>query len=295
MLVLAGGRAMKNLEERASLFTGWLQLKNSVSVTALTQLIYDETGLVEGLKKEKTIESLGRAENLLEFLSLTTEYDEMSEEKTLEGFLAGTSLEASVDSMDESDTGVLLMTLHSAKGLEFSVVFMPGMEENLFPSPMSLNEGNEEEERRLCYVGLTRAKEKLFLSNAQQRNLFGGRNVNAPSRFLEEIPNHCLDVQGETAQSTVSQRKERWRRPLDNGPAAGFGNHVPETGTGTKPVMGKPGDSRDEVSITAGVQVRHPSFGKGTVVAREGEVVTIAFPEKGIKKITLGYVALTIE
>ncbi|SMP62644.1 ATP-dependent helicase [Anoxynatronum buryatiense] len=303
LLLEAGGRAVKKLTEFTGLLQGWIDLKNSITVTQLTQLIYDETGLVEQLKRENSVESMGRVENLLEFLSLTKEFDETSDEKTLEAFLAGTSLEAAVDGLDESDTGVLLMTLHSAKGLEFPIVFMPGMEENIFPSSMSLNEGNEEEERRLCYVGITRAETKLYLTNARQRTIFGRLSTNPPSRFLEEIPETCLHLEQEESlgSSSAPARKERWDRNRRPGPrmgtAGGFGGSSLTAPPPAIPAVSAGGaaSSGGDGHLQAGAQVRHPAFGKGTVVAKEGEVVTIAFPDQGIKKITLGYVSLTIE
>ena len=304
LLLEAGGRAVKKLTDFSGLLQGWIDLKNSVTVTQLTQQIYDVTGLVEQLKQENSVESMGRVENLLEFLSLTKEFDDTSDEKTLEAFLAGTSLEAAVDGLDETDTGVLLMTLHSAKGLEFPVVFMPGMEENIFPSSMSLNEGNEEEERRLCYVGITRAETRLYLTNARQRTFFGRLSANPPSRFIEEIPEACLHMEQEESlgSSPASSRKERWDRNRRPGPkvgtAGGFGGSAL---TASQVVAPKSGGSSvttttgNDGNLRAGAQVRHPAFGKGTVVAKEGEVVTIAFPDQGIKKITLGYVSLTVE
>ncbi len=300
LLIMAGGRAMKNLTDFAQLLDRWIEEKNSIPVTMLTQKIYDDTGMIDGLKKENTIESLGRVENLMEFLSLTKEYDEVSDDKTLEGFLANTSLEAAVDNLDESDPGMLLMTLHSAKGLEFPVVFMPGMEENIFPSSMSLNEGNEEEERRLCYVGITRAKVKLFMSNAQQRTLYGRPNSNPPSRFLEEIPEHCVISQEDGSLGSMKDRSDRWsKKKKAPTPPTGFAiggafNAAPKV-PGNHLNKNTSSEAAPEANISMGNQVRHPSFGKGTVVARDGDVVTIAFPDKGIKKITLGYVKLTLE
>ena len=294
LLALAGGRAMKKLTDFTAQLSRWIDMKNSVTVTSLTEQIYEETGLVALLRKEGSVEALGRAENLMEFLSLTKEYDEASDEKTLEAFLAGTSLEASVDEMDEADPGALLMTLHSAKGLEFPVVFMPGMEENLFPSPMSLRENNEEEERRLCYVGLTRAKEKLFLSNAQQRTIFGRTNVNPPSRFLDEIPDECMTVQESTATGTGSNRSDRWsRRRFSSEAYEPFGK-LPEADTRNS-VPKSAGSFGSRTAVKAGSHVRHPSFGKGTVVACDDSVATIAFPDNGIKKINMDYVTLTVE
>jgi len=128
--------------------------RDEMTITDLVKEIYEGTGYIDALMAEDKVEAESRIENLQEFLSVTKDFDENAEVKTLEEFLARTSLETTMDGDDEEENAVVLMTLHSAKGLEFPVVFIPGMEEGIFPSSMSLQENNEEEERRLCYVGI---------------------------------------------------------------------------------------------------------------------------------------------
>ncbi|SFI11232.1 DNA helicase-2 / ATP-dependent DNA helicase PcrA [Tindallia magadiensis] len=280
-------RAANSLSKFVHMLDKWIKEKNAYQVTELVEEVYSVTGYLELLKEEGSIESQGRVENLMEFISLTREFDQTAEEEKLEDFLAGTSLEAAVDSLGEEGSGVLLMTLHSAKGLEFPVVFMPGMEENVFPSSMSLKEGNEEEERRLCYVGLTRAKEQLILSNAISRTLYGFTSYNEPSRFMEEIPSDCVQNAGGNQESDHQQQdafrkklqRQRWQRkemkPMETNSAP---KHVGENKT-----------------LKTGQKVNHPAFGSGTVVSKVNEVVTIAFPGGGLKKINLDYVKLTVE
>ena len=299
LLDLAHLRSVSKTHEFIRQLKTWIANKDQITLTDLTKQIYDDTQMIHLLKKEGSIESLGRVENLMEFLSLTREFDADAEDKTLESFLAGTSLEAVVDNMDETDTGVTLMTLHSAKGLEFPVVFMPGMEEGLFPSNMALSENpdNIEEERRLCYVGLTRAKHKLYLSSARSRTIFGKLSYTMPSCFLDEIPEKLIHQcqQRGSDQNEVRQR-ERWRRSRqeDFQKPGSFPGMDPEIIDSVKPIKGNTRNI-EEHSYGAGARVRHPSFGEGTVVSQQGDIVTIAFPDLGIKRITLGYVPLTFE
>lgn len=281
-------RASNSLTKFIEQLRLWVDKKTAYSVTELVEEIYTATRYVQLLKDDGSIEAQGRVENLMEFLSLTREFDQTVEEETLEDFLAGTALEAAVDSLEEAEeSGVLLMTLHSSKGLEFPVVFMPGLEENVFPSNMSLQEGNEEEERRLCYVGITRAKEKLYLSNAVSRTLYGFTGYNKASRFMEEIPRDCLEELGKEQKSKEApseafqkkQQKQRWQRKEMKPMTVTAGpQHV--------------GENRE---VKSGQKVTHPVFGSGTIVSKANELVTIAFPGGGLKKINLDYVKLTIE
>ncbi len=281
-------RAANSLAKFIGMTGNWVKKKKEYAVTELVEEIYATTGYLQLLKDDGSVEAQGRLENLMEFLSLTREFDQTAEEETLEDFLAGTALEAAVDSMEEEeDSSALLMTLHSAKGLEFPVVFMPGLEENIFPSSMSLQEGNEEEERRLCYVGITRAKEKLFLSNAISRTLYGFTGYNRASRFMEEIPADCIEELGKNQKTKEprqeefqkKQQKQRWqRKEMKPMSATAAPKHV--------------GENRE---IKSGQKVSHPVFGSGTVVSKTNELVTIAFPGGGLKKINLDYVKLTTE
>ncbi|KUK82641.1 MAG: Superfamily I DNA and RNA helicase, partial [Pelotomaculum thermopropionicum] len=162
-------------------------------VTSLTRTVLEQTGYLQELLAEKTVEARTRIENLEEFLSVTGDFDRQAEEKGLRSFLENIALVTDLDQYDGDTDQVALMTLHSAKGLEFPVVFLTGMEEGVFPHARSLTEPGElEEERRLCYVGVTRAKERVYLTNCWRRTLYGNQRYNPPSRFLEEIPPHLV-------------------------------------------------------------------------------------------------------
>ncbi|ABR47161.1 ATP-dependent DNA helicase PcrA [Alkaliphilus metalliredigens QYMF] len=259
------------------MITSLRDIKDEVPVTTIVKEIYKQSEYIDELHKEDTVEAKGRIENLEEFLSLTKDFDENAEIKTLEEFLARTSLETSLDLMDEDEAAVVLMTLHSAKGLEFPVVFIPGMEEGIFPSSMSLQENNEEEERRLCYVGITRAMEKLYLSHAMMRTLYGRTNANAVSRFIREIPEELITM--EKPYNRQQEVRKMQTSPLFNG-----------GGMYQKPVK----QENITGEIKTGMKIKHPKFGVGTVVAASGEMLTIAFPNAGIKKISTAFTQLEV-
>jgi DNA helicase-2/ATP-dependent DNA helicase PcrA len=188
-----------------------------LSVTELTEKMLELSGYREELNRENTLESKARLENIDEFLSVTAEFEKNNEDKSLVSFLTDLALIADIDSLDKEDDGVpqdavVLMTMHSAKGLEFPVVFIVGMEEGIFPSGRSIGDDEEiEEERRLAYVGITRAEEQLFLTCARMRLLYGRTNANAPSRFLKEIPEAVMEIiEGDSGD-------------LDGGYGRGFG------------------------------------------------------------------------
>ena len=163
--------------------------KDSISISQLIKDTLNQTGYTKALELEGTVESETRIENLDEFLTVAIEFEEESADNSLSEFLEGITLSSDLDGMEEAEDSVTLMTLHSAKGLEFPVVFLVGMEEGIFPGYKSIGEPKElEEERRLCYVGITRAKENLFFTCSRQRTIFGSTSCNAVSRFLKEIP-----------------------------------------------------------------------------------------------------------
>ncbi len=176
-------KVTKAVKEFAGLLHNWVNMQEYLSVTELVEEVIEKTGYRDMLKNERTLESEGRLENLDEFLSVTQTFESQSEDKSLVAFLTDLALVADIDRVDEDPTAgeeVILMTMHSAKGLEFPVVFIIGLEEGVFPHTRSLMEEDEmQEERRLAYVGITRAEEELYLSNAQMRTLFGRTNMNA--------------------------------------------------------------------------------------------------------------------
>ena len=188
-------RAKSSVGAFFSMMTLLGAMKEAMGLVEFVDLLIEKTGLEEQYRKEDTDEAADRIENMNEFRNGIREYAENEEEPTLEGYLENVSLVTDLDRENDSRGYVTMMTLHSAKGLEFDNVFIPGMEENLFPSMRSIEEENRlEEERRLMYVGITRARKRLFLSYASERMLYNQYNHNAPSRFLKEIPARLMHV-----------------------------------------------------------------------------------------------------
>ena len=168
--------------------------KDELIISELVKLTLKKTGYTKSLEDEKTIEAENRIENLEEFLTVAMEFEKEEVDNSLENFLQGMTLSSDIDNVDDAEESVTLMTLHSAKGLEFPVVFLVGMEEGIFPGYKSIGEESAlEEERRLCYVGITRAKNNLFLTCSKQRTMFGSTSCNQISRFVKEIPEELLD------------------------------------------------------------------------------------------------------
>ena len=188
-------RSKNPINKFLTLFFTLMEKKETLAVSDLIEEIMDKSGYVEELKADKKIENESRIENLREFVGVAREFEkETEEEPNLENFLSRVSLTTDLDESDLDADRVTLMTLHAAKGLEFPVVFMAGMEEGIFPHARTLESPDElEEERRTCYVGITRAERKLYLTYARSRMLYGRSSYNAPSRFLEGIPEWLND------------------------------------------------------------------------------------------------------
>jgi DNA helicase-2/ATP-dependent DNA helicase PcrA len=247
------------------------------AVADVVRRVAEESGLLGSLRAEKTLEAEGRLENLEEFIGVASEFDRMNQEGSLSDFLQEISLYADVDDLDAQESLVTLMTLHNAKGLEFPVVFITGLEEGLFPHSRSLDEARLEEERRLCYVGLTRARERLYLSHARSRVLHGGGGYRLPSRFLTELPARLLEYR--STSGSVSRRGED-RAESRSGERSS--SPVPKTGG---MVAG---------GLATGDRVLHAKFGEGVVLGMEpGGVVRIFFSEMGEqKRLLLDYAPL---
>ncbi len=255
------------------------QEKEMMSVTEITQKILQQTGYWQELVSENTIESQTRQDNLKEFMSVTTEYDKYADHGSLSAFLAEMALSSDIDRYTDTSDQVALMTLHSAKGLEFPVVFLIGLEEGVFPYSRSLDEQFEiEEERRLCYVGITRAKQRLYLSRCWQRMLYGVTRFNRPSRFLDEIPSHLI-LSEDFYNLETGQQKTDYRGPDKKRKAA-----ASTAGTITDQVF------------NLGERVRHSKWGIGTIVDLSGKgdsaEVKVAFPDLGIKTLLVIYAPL---
>jgi DNA helicase-2/ATP-dependent DNA helicase PcrA len=273
-------------------FSGAIQEAQDIAekgvVTDVLKHLLRASGYVDALKAEHTEDANSRLENLQELLNVTAEYDASSEgEGTLAGFLESVSLVSDADQLAVGGNAVTLMTMHTAKGLEFPVVFLVGLEEGVFPHSRSLSSDTQiEEERRLAYVGITRAREELHLLHAQRRSLFGTPNFNRRSRFLDDLSECELDSLNEggyQAPGLTLQRSGQYSG-LERPVAAG--QSVYAVGGNSKPVT--PGAWKPP--FTVGQKVKHPKFGLGVVVAcnpiKDDAEVTVAFPGAvGVKKL----------
>ncbi len=267
-------------------------------VADVVKRVLEESGMVAALKAERTLESEGRVENLEEFVGVAEEFDRMNPDGTLTDFLQEISLYADVDSLEEGEPYLTLMTLHNAKGLEFPVVFVTGMEEGLFPHSRSLDEQRLEEERRLCYVGITRARDRIYLSHALSRTLHGSSGYRLPSRFLAELPAQLLQHR----DTSVYPHRVRAEGGLPAyGTSTGYGTRRsgaagrvsggPFTPPGTRPKH----DTVEQVAgLSTGDKVVHAKFGEGMVLGMEpGGIVRIFFSDLGEqKRLLLDYAPL---
>ena len=249
------GKARKSCRAVRELFEGWRVAAREVPPTEIIEAVLVESGYKGELEAERTIEAESRLENLEELINAAREYERVEAEPTLEGFLQEQMLYSEVEKVGTSGTATL-MTLHNAKGLEYGHVFIVGMEEGTFPHARSLDEQNLEEERRLCYVGITRAMESLTLSYAKLRSNWGEREYQMPSRFLSEIPD---EFKSGTLPGGFGGASARGR--------GGWGA-LPRR---SEPERAEPSDSG---AYRAGERVRHTKFGEGEVVeAGDGKVV----------------------
>ncbi|HBV87495.1 MAG TPA: DNA helicase PcrA [Desulfosporosinus sp.] len=302
-------RAKKPLISFAHLMQGLVSFAKESSVSDLVEEILNKTGYKAILEAENTPESETRLQNLMEFLSVTSEYDDKAaqaaqnalndgvEEEAvpgLSGFLEQVSLVADIDELDQAEEAVALMTMHSAKGLEFPVVFVVGMEDGIFPSSRSIIEPILlEEERRLCYVAITRAREKLYLCNTEMRMLYGKTQYNQPSRFLMEIPSELMtdiDPLDPPKRRPAAPSKPIRRRDSMSDRNVPLGSGSWEKDFGTTLVI-KGGEAHQ-----VGEKVEHATFGRGIIVSIKGEgnqaELTIVF-DSGIKKLIAEYAKLT--
>ncbi|MGK9164004.1 DNA helicase PcrA [Bacillus subtilis] len=277
-------KAANALDSFRQMIENLTNMQDYLSITELTEEILDKTEYREMLKAEKSIEAQSRLENIDEFLSVTKNFEQKSEDKTLVAFLTDLALIADIDQLDqkEEESGgkdaITLMTLHAAKGLEFPVVFLMGLEEGVFPHSRSLMEEAEmEEERRLAYVGITRAEQELYLTNAKMRTLFGRTNMNPESRFIAEIPDDLLENLNEKKERATSARKMQPRR----GPVSRPVSYASKTGG-------------DTLNWAVGDKAGHKKWGTGTVVSVKGEgegtELDIAFPSPvGVKRLLAAF------
>ncbi|MDI6891388.1 MAG: DNA helicase PcrA [Actinomycetota bacterium] len=250
-------RAKKGIGNFLSMLDELGELVGKRSLFDFIQSVLERTGYVAALEEERTVEAMGKVENVKELLSVAREFETNLPDATLGDFLEHISLLTDIDLYEEEAEAVTLMTLHNAKGLEFPVVFVAGMEDGIFPHIRSLTDLSElEEERRLCYVGITRAKERLYLTHAWSRSLWGGTSYQMQSRFLREIPEVLIQPVEEVEVKI-------------------------------------PTPQQVEVTFAVGDEVMHKKFGRGKVVAVKGsDQVTVLFPTEGEKTLLVSYAPL---
>ena len=306
--------------------------QEELSISELIKETLKKSGYTKALENENTIEAENRIENLDEFLTVAIEFEEEEAENSLSSFLEGITLSSDIDDLEESEEYVTLMTLHSAKGLEFPVVFLIGMEEGIFPGYKSISEPKElEEERRLCYVGITRAKENLFLTCSKQRTIFGSTSYNPVSRFLKEIPENLLEGYEEAFGETTNKEKmfkdssyswsygsknngniKTYKINENSEPAIAASSYNSNTKNNSSNngfmfrtaesflnnLAKKSTNTADLTKYQSGVRVFHKKFGEGTInqVEPEGEdlKVDITFDKVGHKRLMAKFANLEV-
>ncbi|HAR1359318.1 DNA helicase PcrA [Enterococcus faecium] len=286
-----GGKAGQQLGAFGEMIQEVTQMIQYLTVTELTKEVLDRSGYLEDLKIQNTLEAQARIENLEEFLTVTQEFDKQFEqqneedadapEEKLTVFLNDLALVSDIDNLEEDASQVTLMTLHAAKGLEFPVVFLIGLEEGVFPLSRALMEESElEEERRLAYVGITRAEEALYLTNAFSRTLYGRTQYNRPSRFVEEIDQELLEIEG--------MRPTPKKTPVFAKKTA-YSYKQPETAV----VPSKSATGGENNNWKPGDKVKHKKWGLGTVVRVSGTSkdleLDVAFPSQGVKRLLAAF------
>ena len=289
-------RAWTKLDKFVSLINSFRVQSQIMTASEMIGEVIERTGILSGYEQENTVEAQTRIENIKELISVAMEFENENEEKSLMDFLAHVSLVSDVDTMDEDSDYVTLMTLHSAKGLEFSIVFMVGMEEGIFPGYRSMTSETElEEERRLCYVGITRAMESLYMTSTFTRTLFGNTTFNRASRFVNEIPEEYFEGNAnENKGKTVNNSTAMGQKPKNKKVAAdgGFDPTVSFNAASFKAPQNK---GCTEV-LDVGDQVRHKMFGEGIITHKEKDgddfMLEIHFKGKGMKRLMAGYAKL---
>ena len=316
---LTGIRSAGNIILFRDMINSFIRVKNEIKVSELIKKVLKESGYEDMLNSEGTKETEIRFDNLMEFIGVAIEFENENAEHTLGDFLESIALVSDVDNLDETTEAVTLMTMHSAKGLEFKNVFIVGMEEGLFPSKRSIEEdGQTEEERRLCYVAITRAQKHLFLTNTKKRTLYGSTTFSIPSRFIEEIPDSVLSEDaidnrnGKKSASTrtwlddeykkvetyisnrnrVSENVERKVRPNVGISVDAFLKNLAGT------TIPQKANVTSEMKYKVGMEVKHKKFGIGVIenIEPEGDdfKLEIMFDNSGFKRLMANYTPLEI-
>jgi DNA helicase II / ATP-dependent DNA helicase PcrA len=285
-----GGRAVKGIQSFLSLLDD-LSDRIGDGPAAMLEFTLQRSGYVAELEAEHSIEAEGRLENLAELIGAAQDFDSVGE------FLETISLVADTDELDADESAVVLMTLHSAKGLEFPIAFLVGLEDGVFPHLRSIGEPDQlEEERRLCYVGITRAMEQLHLTHAWSRSLFGGTQYNPPSRFLDEVPEALVEhVKGTRRASRRTRGESDTWGGGGGGSFSRSGHRERAVEAALKPAPPAPSGA-DQIGLRVGDDVSHEKFGEGVIVAIEGSgdkaEAIVNFRGVGEKRLLLAWAPL---
>nr|WP_025775778.1 DNA helicase PcrA [Clostridium botulinum] len=278
-------RSITSIKKFVSIMNSFIRKKDEISVSVLIKEILEETGYLKELKNSKNPDDVSRVENLKELVSAAADFERESEDKSLGAFLEKVALVTDIDNYDENSDSVAMMTVHSAKGLEFPVVFMVGMENGIFPGTQSLSDPKEmEESRRLCYVAITRAKEQLYITSAEIRKVFGRTVAYALSDFVSEISKDLKDnvnITGEVATDKVLHKNFGIRSQKTN-----------SINSYKSPSLNNiPKNNVDSNKLNVGLKVKHKDFGIGTIVSMskvsDDIKLTIAFDRRGVKILML--------
>lgn len=290
-------RARSSLKPFVELMNRFMAMKEIMGIKDFVEEVVNSSGLLAELEKEGTIEAKTRIENIQDFISVALTFEEKEVNATMEDFLSTISLMSDVDKTVDTDNMITLMTVHSAKGLEFPIVFLVGMEDGLFPISRSFeNDQDMEEERRLCYVAVTRAEKNLIITNAKRRTIYGNTNYTMPSRFLDEM--------GDTIETSVPKKviknyfSEDNEIPRRNRPEERLVNVIDHN----KPIMATPKPivrNKEDLGLEVGTKIKHKKWGIGTVVMIKkrddgDKEITIAFDKEGLKKLVESLAPITV-
>ncbi len=318
---LAGLRSAGNVILFRDMMNSLIKEKDNMKVSDLIKKVLKDSGYEDMLNSEGTKETEIRYDNLMEFIGVAMEFENENAENTLGDFLESIALVSDVDNLDESTEAVTLMTMHSAKGLEFNNVFLVGMEEGLFPSKRSMEEDAEtEEERRLCYVAITRAKKNLYITNTKKRTLYGSTTFSIPSRFIDEIPDTLLSSESlENKEGKGVQKQSQWLDPEYKRVETYISNRnrvnenverksKPSIGINVNDFLKNIGGvsiaqtaspiTPQDMKYEVGMEVKHKKFGIGTIqnIEPEGDdfKLEIMFENSGFKRLMANYTPLEI-
>jgi DNA helicase-2/ATP-dependent DNA helicase PcrA len=289
------GKILRAVRQLHGLITKYVSLLGEMSVSELARTLVEETGILQDLKDENTQESLSRRDNILELISALTEFNDTRPAARLDEFLEEVALVSDIDNADFGRNAVTLMTLHAAKGLEFPIVFITGLEEGLFPLSSATEDKMElEEERRLMYVGITRAMKKLYLTWAQRRYRSGVLSFSTRSRFLDEMDQDLF----ETIGAAAVHAPRAYRRPSDQ-PATPYRRpKPPEDGFYGDSMPSYEDESQEQQNLRVGAKVVHEIFGEGKVVAINGRGdqarAVVEFKSVGRKNLMLKFAHLRL-